>query len=465
MEPKAYDLVVLGSGPAGEHGAATAAAFGKRVALVEKDPVLGGASTNTGTLPSKTFRETALALSGFRARELYGVDLSLRRECTIFDFIHHEENVRHDEQKRVFSVLDRNQVELLNGTASFLDPHTLRVSGGGSGDQVLRGEKILIATGSSPFRPPGFAFEHPRIHDSDEILTLDHLPETLAVIGAGVIGSEYACTFAAMGCKVSLIDGRDSLLPFLDREVSVGLEFAMRELGIWFHWGERVQECTARFDNRIHLKTEKGLEFLVDGVLVAAGRTSNTASLNLAAAGITPGARGLITVDTQFRTTVPHIYAAGDVIGFPALAATSAEQARVAMSHAFDTNFQTEMAPLLPTGIYTIPEVSMVGETEEQLREKGIDFISGRADYFDHPRGKIIGDRTGFLKLLFAADDLKLLGIHVIGDHATDLLHVGMMVMLAGGGAETIKRACFNYPTLGDLYKFATFDALRKRGF
>ncbi len=463
MITKEYDLIVLGSGPAGEKGASAASLFSDRIALVEKDPHLGGASANTGTLPSKTLRETALALSGFKMRELYGVDLSIRRACTIREFMYHEANVKSHERKRVADTLDRDRVELIRGTGRFLDPHTVEVTRDGAPPLSLRAAKILIATGSAPFRPPGFPFEHHRVHDSDEILSLDCLPETLAVVGAGVIGSEYACTFAALGVKVNLLDGRDTLLPFLDREVSQALEESMRDnLKIWFHWKQRVVQCTADSHDCVRLKCESGLEMLVDGVLVAAGRTSNTAALNLEAAGIAPGPRGLLTVDRFFRTSVPHIYAAGDVIGFPALAATSAEQARVAMLHAFDESIGFEMAPLLPNGIYTIPEVSSVGETEEKLREQGIDFVAGYARYGDQPRGQIKGDRNGFLKLLFRCDDWRLLGVHVIGEDATELLHIGLMAMLSQAGAEIFTKACFNYPTLGDLYKYATFDAIRQ---
>jgi NAD(P) transhydrogenase len=458
METKSYDLVVIGGGPAGTSGANIAAAAGKRVALIEMAAELGGAGINTGTIPSKTLRESALALSGWRSRRLFGVDLSLRREATISDLMYHEQRVTAEERARLSAVLSNEHVDRFRGEAAFVDPHTVR-----AGDTLLRGEVILIATGSSPVRPPEFAFEDDRIHDSNEILLLKDMPRKLVVIGAGVIGSEYACTFAALGVEVHLIDGRDTLLPFLDAEVSCALNAAMIETGVHFHWKEKVAQCESPPSGPVVLKLGSGATMECDGVLVCAGRNSNTGSLNLAAAGIEPGKRGLLVVDGQYRTTVPHIFGAGDVIGAPALGATSVEQARVAMCLAFALPWKAELASPLPTGIYTIPEASMVGETEESLREKGIAYIAGRARYADNPRGQIIGDQTGFLKLLFRRDDMRLLGVHVVGEHATEIVHVGLIAMLAGASAEIFDRACFNYPTLGDLYKYAAYDALTQR--
>lgn len=457
-----YDLVVIGSGPAGEKGATTAALLGKRVALIEKDSAVGGASTNTGTLPSKTLRETALALSGLRARDLFGVDLSLRREATIRDLMYHEGHVKQNMRRRVRENLSQGNTQVYQGMARFADPHTIELQSGPDAGMRLTADVILLATGSAPVRPPLFPFEDDRVHDSDEILQLDRVPKSLAVIGAGVIGSEYACTFAALGTEVCLIDGRDSLLPFLDREVAAALVTAMEDLGIVFHWREQVVQCDVSEPAEVLLTCASGRTLRVDGVLVAAGRTSNTTSLNLSAAGITPGPRGVLTVDEQYRTSVPHIYAAGDVIGFPALASTSAEQARAAMHHAFGGGTR-RLAHLLPTGIYTIPEASMVGETEEALRARGEEYVVGCAPYGASSRGEIIGDRNGFLKLLFRRADMRLLGVHVIGEQATELVHIGLMAMLTRSGAELFQEACFNVPTLGDLYKTATLEALMSR--
>ena len=454
-----FDVIVIGGGPAGISGANTAGLFGKRVALAEKLREVGGAGINTGTLPSKTLRETALALSGVRSRKLFGVDLSLRREATVADFMRHMTNVaaqnrrRREEQMRTFNV------ETFHGAASFVDPHTVRIAP----DTLLRGEKILIATGSSPVRPAEFPFEHPRVHDSDEILEIGVLPKTLAVVGAGVVGAEYACTFAALGVEVHLIDGRDSLLGFLDREISENIERAMAAGGVRFVWKEKVTQCDAPAAGDLTLTLTSGATLAVTDVLVAAGRKSNTDDLNLAAAGLTPGKRGLITVNAQCRSEVPHIFAAGDVVGPPALAATGMEQARMAMCVACEVDFKDVVAPILPTGIYTIPEASMAGETEDSLKSKGVDYVVGRARYMDNSRGQIVGDENGLLKLIFARDDMRLLGVHVVGEQATELVHIGLVAMMSGSGAALFNRTCFNYPTLGDLYKYATYEAILKR--
>ncbi|HUR29017.1 MAG TPA: FAD-dependent oxidoreductase, partial [Planctomycetota bacterium] len=326
----------------------------------------------------------------------------------------------------------------------------------------LHGDVVLIATGSSPRRPAGFLFDDPRIHDSDEILRLDEIPRELVVIGAGVIGCEYACTFAALGTKVFLVDKRAVPLGFLDLELSQALLRGMRQLGIELCLPDEMVSCEARPD-AVVTKLQSGRELKSDGVLVAAGRSSNTANLGLEAAGITPGKHGLLEVNSRFQTSVPHIYAAGDVIGFPALASTSMEQARMAMVSAFDLKYKTSVAEVLPYGIYTIPEISMAGATEEELQQKGVDYICGRARYPDNARGTIIGDESGFLKLIFARDDLRLLGVHVIGEIATELLHIGLMALMTRSGAPLFIETCFNYPTLGELYKYATYDALGRR--
>ncbi len=457
-----FDLIVIGGGPAGASGAAAAGFLGKRAALVELAGMLGGAGINTGTIPSKTLRETALVLSGWRSRRLFGVDLSLQRQATIGDFMCHEKNVTAAERARMQSRLDLRGVTRFRGAGSFVDSHTVRVIGDGT-ETLLRGEKILIATGSSPLRPAEFPFEDDRVHDSDEILQLDAMPKKLVVVGGGVIGSEYAGTFAALGIEVHLVDGRDALMPFLDPEISQALAEAMSGSGVQFHWKERVTACDASQPGNLILTLASGEKLTCDGVLVCAGRQSNTASLNLAAAGIEPGKRGLVPVNHRYQSTISNIYAAGDVIGPPALAATGIEQARVAVSHAFESNFKSDLAAILPAGIYTIPEASMAGESEASLREKGIDFIAGRARYADIPRGEIIGDQIGFLKLLFRREDMRLLGVHVMGEQATELVHVGLIALLTEATADLFNRVCFNYPTLGDLYKHAAYDALAQR--
>jgi NAD(P) transhydrogenase len=459
-----FDLVVLGAGPAGTSGAAAGGLLGKKVALVEKEALVGGAGANTGTIPSKTLRETALMLSGWRSRRLLGVDLSLRREATIADFMCHEKQVTESERQRVKARLALRNVTTLHGTASFVDAYTIRIVCTDGAETLIRGEKILIATGSSPLRPPEFPFEDDRVHDSNEILELKVLPKKLIVIGGGVIGSEYAGTFAALGVDVLLVDGRDTLMPFLDPEISLGLVEAMTANGVRFLWSEKVVKCDASRPGEVMLTLSSGATLSGDGILVCAGRSSNTETLNLAAAGLTPGKRGLVQVGAHYQSTeAPHIYGAGDVIGPPALAATGIEQARVAVFHAFGETLKSELAPLLPTGIYTIPEASCVGETEAALAEKNIPYVVGRARYADIPRGDIVGDTAGFLKLIFHGDDLRLLGVHVMGEQATELIHVGLVAMMMNATAELFNRTCFNYPTLGDLYKYAAYDAILQK--
>jgi NAD(P) transhydrogenase len=463
MKPEQYDLVVIGGGPAGLAGAITAGILGKKVALVERSRDLGGALINTGTIPSKTLRETALALSGFRSRALYGVDLSLRRAARVSDFLRHERDVKSAARADVADRLERLDVEHVRGSARFVDPHVLEVTAPRARPRRLFARSVLIATGSRPVRPPEFPFEHPRVWDSDEILELERMPKTMAVIGAGVIGSEYASTFQALGVEVHVVDGRDALLSFLDDELSRRLQRAMTDLGVRFHWKKRVKTCTAPKRGPIKLTFDAGAPLSVDAVLVAAGRRAVVDGLAHEAAGLELDDRGLFEVDAAFRTSVPHIFAVGDVIGFPSLASVSAEQARVAVCAVCDARFKTAIDPLFPSGIYTIPEASAVGATEEALKEKGVDYVVGRAEYAGNARGAIIGDQTGFLKLLFSRDDMRLLGVHVMGEHATELVHIGLMTMMGGGGAAELKRACFNVPTLSNLYKDAAYRAQIER--
>jgi NAD(P) transhydrogenase len=452
-----FDLIVLGGGPAGIVAATTASSLGKTVALVDNHPDLGGAGANTGTVPSKTLRETALALSGMRSRNLYGVDLSLRREATVSDFLRHERSVKAGMNHSLSRRMEENKVHVCEGTGVFVDNHRVRVEESG---EVLEGDLILIATGSSPVRPPDVPFDLPEVYDSDTILELDRIPESLAVIGAGVIGAEYACTFAALGSKVHVIDGREVLLQFLDAEVSNALKTAMERNGVVFHWKNRCH-CCASDNGRVALELSTGDRLEVDVVLVAAGRKSNVEKLNLAAAGVASGEHGQIPVAEHYFTNIPNILAVGDVIGFPALASTSMDQARRAVRHVFAPDLPSGNASkLLPTGVYTIPEASMIGDTEEALKKANVDYVAGRGHYRLSARGQIIGDVDGFLKLLFRRSDMKLLGVHAIGEQATELVHIGLMAMLTGSSAEIFDEACFNIPTLGQLYKVAALDAV-----
>jgi NAD(P) transhydrogenase len=465
IEALEFDLVVIGAGPGGAAAAEAAALLGRRVAVVEATPLVGGAAVNTGTIPSKTLRETALALSGVKSRELFGVDFTLRRGLTVHDLLRHERAVKATEAEQMRSRLNTYGVEVFHGTGSFFDPHTVRIARPTppGGEVHVRGDKVLVAIGSAPVRPPQFPFHSSRVHDSDELLYLSVIPRSLAVVGAGVIGSEYACMFAALGTRVHLIDGRDHLLPFLDPDLSDALAGAMAKSGIRFWWNEKVERCDTPRVGETTLALSSGAELQVDQVLVCAGRMSRTAELNPAAAGFGLTPRGLIPVDQHFRTTVQHIYAVGDVIGFPALASTSAEQGRVAACHMFGSNAKEAVAKFLPAGIYTIPEVSSAGMSEPEAVDKGYRVVVGWADYAQNPRGKIIGEKAGFLKLVFDETDMKLLGVHVIGEQASELVHIGLLALMSGGGAKLFLDTCFNYPTLGDLYKLATHNALIRR--
>lgn len=465
MDVQRYDLVVIGAGPAGEKGAVQAAYFGKRVAIIEEASP-GGAVCHTGALPSKTLRETALMLSGFKARDLYGADLSLRRSATVSDLLYHERNVRTAYQDSVEENLARHGVDIHVGGGSFDDIDTVRVTPVEGANYCLRGDKILIAAGSSPSRPTTFPFDSLRVWDSDDVIGLSFMPDRMAIVGGGIIGAEYACTFAALGIDVTLIDGRTVLFPFVDDDVRQILERQMRALGVELIQEDRVTECTAT-DDGVSMRLASGRKYGGDAVLVAAGRRGKTATLMLANAGLTATEKGTIPVNEFFQTAVPHIYAAGDVVGFPALASTSMEQARLAVVHAFDLKYKESVGPVLPMGIFTIPEIGIAGQTEAALEEAGTDYVVGRAYYSQNARGRIIGDSEGMLKLIFRPDDMGLIGVSVIGEAATEVVHVGLMALMMEATSEVFIEMCFNYPTLGQLYKYATYDAmgaLQRRG-
>lgn len=461
MEARNFDLIVIGSGPAGEKGAAQAAYFGKSVALIEKEPVLGGASANTGTLPSKTLRETALFLSGFRNRDLDGIKLVLDHQVTIRDFMAHERAVNERERARIVANLDRHRVEVFRGSASLVDPHTVSVQSASAPAVRLQGDVILIAVGSRPYHPPVFPFEDPRIDDSDTILQIPTIPPSMLVVGGGVIGCEYACVFAILGVEVTVVEQRDRLLGSLDAEVAEAVRQRMESLGIRLFLSDSVESFHA--GEGVEARLKSGAVLNPHTTLISSGRNGNTVGLGLENVGVQVDSRGLIAVDEHYRTTVPHIFAAGDVIGSPSLASTAMEQARVAMVNAFDLKYKDRVATILPYGIYTIPECSMAGETEEGLTAKGIPYVVGKATYDSNARGQIIGDRHGFLKLLFGRDDMKLLGVHVIGEGATELVHVGLTALLLGQGAHLFIETCYNYPTLSELYKYAAYDALGRK--
>lgn len=453
-----FDLLVIGCGPAGEKAAAQAAYFGKRVAIIERAPAVGGSCINTGTVPSKTLRESALYFSGLKQRGLYGIDYSLKENLTVHDFMHHERAVVEMEKQRILKNLALHKIELVQGHAAFTDPHTIVVNGV-NGTRRLHGEIILIATGSKPNRPPEFAFDDVHTFDSDTFLQMNRIPKSLAVIGGGVIGCEYASIFTALGVDVTLVDGRDRLLPFLDEEISARLRDRFLSLGMKLWFGERPIKVE-NTPTGACLAMKSGKVLATEAVLFAAGRRAAVEALALENAGLALTDKGYIAVDQNYRTAVPHIYAAGDVIGFPALASTSMEQGRVAICHAFGLQYKQRVASLLPMGIYTIPEISAAGETEQSCKEKGIPYCVGRALYENNARGHIIGDTAGMLKLIFAPSDRKLLGISLIGESATELIHIGMMVLDNGLTIDEFIEQVFNYPTLSETYKYAAYDGL-----
>jgi NAD(P) transhydrogenase len=455
-----YDLIVIGAGPAGEKGAAQAAYFGKRVALVERAPHPGGAGINTGTVPSKTLRETALYFSGLGQHGLYGVDYQVKSHLTVKDFMYREQEVVRSLRQVVTENIVRHKIQLFHGQAAFEDPHTVRVTRENEPDRLLTGDVILVATGSVPTRPKDVPFDDPRVHDSDEILEMRNLPRSMAVIGAGVIGCEYTTIFAALGIKTSLIDGRDRLLGFLDAEVAEQLKAQMGLLGVDLRLKESVSRYLPEPDG-IRLELKSGASIMVDQLLVAAGRVANVRTLGIDRAGLAVNERGLITVNEAYQTSVRHIYAAGDVIGFPALASTSMEQARVAMVQAFDLpKYKTRVAPIFPLAVYTIPEISMAGETEETCKQKKIDYCIGRSFYRTNARGQISGDLGGEIKLVFRYPDKLLLGVHLIGVNAAELIHVGLIALQTECTIDMFVNTVFNYPSLSDVYKYAAYDGL-----
>jgi NAD(P) transhydrogenase len=453
------DLVVIGGGSAGERGAAQAAYFGKRVVVVERRAQPGGATVHTGTLPSKTLREASLFLSGYRQRDLYGVSVEVDPELEVATLIGRKNAVRELETDRMIANLAAHEIELVHGAARLVDATTVEISSERGEPRRVSAEAILIVTGSSPFRPPGIPFDDPDVHDSDSILEIDRLPASLAVLGGGVVGCEYASMFAALGVEVHLVERRAPLLPFLDAEIVERMTAGMVGLGVRIHLGERATAVTRR-DDVLVSSLPSGNEIVTEKVLVTAGRVGNTGGLGLDVLGVGMDERGRIVVDQAFRTAVPSVFAAGDVIGSPALASSSMEQARVAVCHAFGFAYKQELSGLVPYGVYTIPEVSSVGLSEQEAAEAGIDAVVGRGLFRHNARGAIIGDREGLTKLVVDRATRRVLGCHVVGERASELVHVGHAVMLLGGTVDAFIEMVFNYPTLSETYKYAAYDAL-----
>ena len=460
-----YDLLVIGSGPAGQRAAIQAAKIGKRVAVVERKTVVGGVCINTGTIPSKTLREAVLYFSGYRLKEIYGESYTVKQNITMTDLLFRTDHVIKHEIDVTRSQLMRNRVEVLNGDASFVDPHTLRLKYVEmQGFRDVTAEKIVIAVGTSATREPHIPFDGKRIMTSDDVLTMENLPRTLAVVGAGVIGLEYASVFAALGVRVTLIDKRPRLLPFVDSEIIDTLAYHLREKRVTLRLEEEVSGIEPFEDERgggvkIHLAS--GKQTIAEKALYSIGRTGSTASLNLGAAGLPSDDRCRLKVNEFYQTAVPHIYAAGDVIGFPSLASISMEQGRLAACHAFGVKADS-VPQLFPYGIYTIPEISMVGRNEQELTEKDVPYEVGKAQYREIARGQIIGDSTGLLKLIFHLETRKLLGVHIIGEGASELIHIGQAVLAFEGKVDYFVEIVFNYPTLAECYKTAAFDGVNR---
>ncbi|WP_051639794.1 Si-specific NAD(P)(+) transhydrogenase [Cellulomonas sp. URHE0023] len=459
--PYDYDLVVLGSGPGGQKAAIAAAKLGRKVAIIERRHMMGGVSVNTGTIPSKTLREAVMYLTGMAQREVYGASYRVKSDITMDDLFARTHHVIGREIEVIRAQLLRNHVDVLNGTGSFVDAHTLAVTEGGSAHpRTITGRFVVIATGSTPHRPDTVQFDERRVLDSDGVLALENVPTSIVVVGAGIIGIEYASMFAALGSRVTVVDKRPAMLEMCDPEVAESLKFHLRDLSVSFRFGEEV----AGVDSNTHgtvTRLVSGKRIAADAVMYSAGRQGQTDALDLEKAGLTADSRGRITVDAQYRTAVAHIFAVGDVIGFPALAATSMDQGRLAAYHAFGEPAR-ELQSVQPIGIYTIPEISYCGRTEEELTTSAVPYEVGIARYRELARGQIVGDSYGMLKLLVHTETRELLGVHIFGTLATDLVHIGQAIMACGGTVDYLVDTVLNYPTLSEAYKVAALDATNK---
>jgi NAD(P) transhydrogenase len=461
-----FDLLVLGSGPAGQKGAVQASKLGKRAAVVERMATLGGVSIHSGTIPSKTLREAVMYLTGYHQRTFYGRSYTVDSDITMSDLMLRAEHVIRHQIEVTKEQLLRNSIEVLSGEGSFVDANTIAVNQANGPRSLVTADRILIATGSEAARDPHIPFDNRRVLTSDDLLRLPDVPGSLAIIGAGIIGTEYAGIFSALGINVTLIDRRNQLLPFVDREVGEALARNLTENGLQLHLGEDVAAVNAESSDYVEVQLTSGKTIRAEAMLYSIGRVGATAELNLAAAGLQADDRGRIPVNANFQTAVPHIYAAGDVIGNPALAATSMEQGRLAACHAFGVPEETAVLPL-PYAIYTVPEIAMLGPTSDELEAAGIEYVTGRARYREIARGQMLGDETGFLKMMFHTETGRLLAIHAVGVHASELIHIGQAVMSFGGGLDYFIDTVFNYPTLAECYKTAALAAaneLRKAG-
>ena len=458
MQP--YDLIVIGSGPGGQRAAIQGAKAGKRVAMIERQSAIGGVCINTGTIPSKTMREAVLHLSGFYSKNFYGANRGAAATITMSDVIFRIQRVVENEVGVTQDQLKRNGVDVLHGTGKFMDAHHLRVENG-NGFAEIEGEYIVIATGTKPAKNPKVPINGRNIIDSDQILSMPQIPRTLIVVGGGVIGVEYACMFATLGVRVIIVEKRPRLLEFADTEMVEALSYQLRDHRATMRLNEEVESVEALPDGKVAANLVSKKRINADALLYAVGRQGNVERLDLAAAGIEADNRGRIKVDADFRTTQPHIFAVGDVIGFPSLASVSMEQGRIAAARAFGLQVQTDPESY-PFGIYTIPQISFIGKTEEQLTDEGVPYEVGMAYFREIARGQIRGDTTGRLKLIFDPATKYLLGVHIIGEGASELLHIGQAIFAMKGTVEYFVDTVFNYPTLAECYKAAAFNGLNK---
>jgi NAD(P) transhydrogenase len=455
-----HDLVVIGTGPAGQKAAIAAAKLGKKVAVVDRKEMVGGVCLHTGTIPSKTLREAILYLSGFRERSFYGKDYAVSREITVADLAFRVQKVMAKEMEVIRAQLGRNHIATVHGKAHFTDPNTIEVETL-EGPMILKGDHILIACGTRPAHDPTVPLDGERIIDSDQLLHGKSLPRDLIVVGAGVIGLEYASMVTALNIKVTVIEARPSILEFVDTEMIEALMYFMRQRGATFRLGEKVVSVGYDEKKRVIANLESGKVVHGDALLYSVGRQTNADLLNLAAAGLSADERGRIAVNEFFQTSVPHIYAAGDVIGFPALASTSMEQGRLSSCHMFGTYCESRRETI-PYGIYTIPEISMVGKTEQELTKAKVPYEIGLARFEETAKGQMLGVDAGLLKLLFDPKSRKLLGVHIFGEQATEIVHAGQAVLAFGGTIDYFRDSVFNYPTMAEAYKIAGLDGLNR---
>jgi NAD(P) transhydrogenase len=456
-----FDLIVIGSGPAGQKGAICAAKLRKRVAVIDRRMMMGGVCVHTGTIPSKSVREAIFQLTGIAVRTFYGNNYRGNGDVSLQDLSFRVNSIVSRETDVIRAQLKRNGVAVYQGLAQFADPHTIEVEGE-DGKIKLHGDNVLIACGTRPARSADIPFDGKRILDTDEFTNIDSVPKEIIVVGAGVVGLEYASFMAALGAEVTLIDQRPVILDFVDREIIEALSYHLRQMGTTFRLGEKVTRVgyDAERDS-VFAELESGKKVRGDVLLYAVGRQANGDQLRLEAAGLQPDSRGKIKVNDSYQTEIPHVYAAGDVIGFPALASTSMEQGRLASCRMFGAPSEN-MQELFPYGIYTIPEISMVGQTEEKLTAAKIPYEVGISKYAELAKSMMLGDETGMLKLLFNRNTHKLLGVHAIGQRATEIIHIGQAVLAYGGSIEYFRDTVFNYPTLAEAYKVAALDGLNK---